>query len=177
MYADCEPAFGTDTKEVKELKEKVRQLELKNQQLDESNRKLKTLNHLNNQLVELYKDLSEDNKKRDIGLTDFLNRQKRIFQNKVNHGFNTTNIYQEARYILEEVAELMRAIEKNDRENMIEELADIIIFTYGCAEVARLGDLDTRIFEKMHENECRIYIKNSEGDFEKVSDNLNSGSY
>lgn len=170
MYADCEPAFGTDTKEVKELKEKVRQLELENRLLNESNRKLKTLTYLNNQLVELYKDLSEDDEKRDTKLSDFLNRQKRIFQNKVNHGFNTTNIYQEARYILEEVAELMRAIEKNDRENMIEELADIIIFTYGCAEVARLGDLDTRIFEKMKQNEARVYKKTSEGDFIKIID-------
>ena len=99
---------------------------------------------------------------------DYKDRQKRIFQNKVNHGFNTTNIYQEARYILEEVAELMRAIEKNDRENMIEELADIIIFTYGCAEVARLGDLDAKVFEKMAINEKRVYTQTAEGDFVKT---------
>ena len=170
MFADCEPAFGTDTKEVKELKERIKQIEEENKQLVEQNRKLKTLNHLNDQLVELYRDLSDDNVNRDTKLSDFLNRQKRIFQNKVNHGFNTTNIYQEARYILEEVAELMRAIEKNDRENMIEELADIIIFAYGCAEVARLGDLDTRIFEKMKQNESRVYKQTSEGDFIKIID-------
>lgn len=103
-----------------------------------------------------------------ITLDDFLNRQQRIFQNKVNHGFNVTNIYQEARYILEEVTELMRAIEKNDRENMIEELADIIIFTYGCAEVARLGSLDAKIFEKMALNEKRVYKQTDEGDFVKT---------
>lgn len=91
---------------------------------------------------------------------DYLTRQQRIFENKVKHGFNTTNIYQEARYILEEVAELMRAIEKNDRENMIEELAVIVIIAYGCAEVARLGDLDTKIFEKMKLNENRNYTQN-----------------
>lgn len=113
----------------------------------------------------------ELNKKREIeqSLLDYKNRQKRIFQNKVNHGFNVTNIYQEARYILEETAELMRAIEKNDRENMIEELADIVIFAYGCAEVARLGDLDKKIFEKMIHNEQREYIKTEEGDFKKVN--------
>ena len=110
-----------------------------------------------------------DNKDSEYSLYDFMLRQKRIFQNKVNHGFNTTNIYQEARYILEEVAELMRAVEKNDRENMIEELADIVIFSYGCAEVARLGNLDTKIFEKMTLNEKRVYEKNDAGDFIKTS--------
>lgn len=102
---------------------------------------------------------------------DFESRQERIFQNKVNHGFNITNVYQEARYILEETAELMRAIEKNDRENMLEELADIVIFSYGCAEVARLGNLDTKIFEKMAINESREYTTNKEGDFVKKEKN------
>lgn len=106
------------------------------------------------------------------GIEDFLARQRRIFQNKVNHGFNTTNIYQEARYILEEVAELMRAVEKNDRENMIEELADIVIFSYGCAEVARLGSLDNKIFEKMNINEQREYTQTSEGDFVKTGNEV-----
>jgi NTP pyrophosphatase (non-canonical NTP hydrolase) len=97
----------------------------------------------------------------------YKNRQERIFENKLNHGFNTTNIYQEARYILEETAELMRAIEKNDMENLKEELADIVIFAYGCAAVARVGDLDEEIFKKMTINENREYHKTSEGDFVK----------
>jgi NTP pyrophosphatase (non-canonical NTP hydrolase) len=103
----------------------------------------------------------------DSKLLSYTERQKRIFRNKENHGFNTTNIYQEARYILEEVAELMRAIEKNDRENMKEELADIVIFAYGCAEVARLGSLDDEIFKKMEINEKREYHKSADGDFVK----------
>ena len=113
------------------------------------------------------------NEKLDKNIEDYLTRQKRIFDNKVKHGFNTTNIYQEARYILEEVAELMRAIEKNDRENMIEELADIVIFAYGCTEVARLGDLDTKIFEKMKLNESRVYKQTEAGDFVKVESTNN----
>lgn len=100
-------------------------------------------------------------------LNDYKNRQQRIFDNKVSHGFNITNVYQEARYILEEVAELMRAIEKEDKENIIEELADIVIFSYGCAAVAGVGDLDKKIFEKMSINESREYTVNSEGDFIK----------
>lgn len=102
-------------------------------------------------------------------LRQFKGRQRRIYQNKVNHGFNITNIAQEARYILEETAELFRAIEKDDKENMIEELADIVIFAYGCAEVAGVGDLDKKIFEKMLINEKREYIQDAEGDFHKIS--------
>lgn len=139
------------------------------------NKEIMKLTELNNNqrgtitaLLGIISSKSDVIEESDTRLEDFLGRQKRIFQNKVNHGFNTTNIYQEARYILEETAELMRAIEKNDRENMIEELADIVIFAYGCTEVARLGDLDTKIFSKMKINEQREYKQNSEGDFVKT---------
>lgn len=110
----------------------------------------------------VFEDITEESK-----IEDYKNRQQRIFNNKIAHGFNTTNVYQEARYILEEVAELMRAVEKNDNENILEELADIVIFSYGCAAVAGVGDLDTKIFEKMKINESRVYSQNSEGDFIK----------
>lgn len=104
-------------------------------------------------------------------LEEFQTRQKRIFLNKVRHGFNTSNRYQEVRYIQEEVAELMRAIEKEDKDNILEELADIVIFAYGLAEIADVGDLDSKIFEKMVINENRQYRQNKEGDFVKIQDN------
>ena len=112
-------------------------------------------------------DLTKDQIDKLKLLKKYTGRQKRIYQNKVNHGFNTTNVYQEARYILEEVAELMRAIEKHDMPNIKEELADIVIFAYGCAEVAGVGDLDEEIFTKMKLNEQRIYKRNDAGDFIK----------
>lgn len=102
---------------------------------------------------------------------EFQTRQKRIFLNKVRHGFNTTDKYQEVRYIQEELSELMRAIEKGDNDNILEELADIVIFSYGLAEIAGVGDLDAKIFEKMAINETRQYKKNKEGDFIKVQEN------
>ena len=113
------------------------------------------------------RELEAENSKNIERASEYENRQKRIFENKKNHGFNTTNVYQEARYILEEVAELMRAIEKDDMENLKEELADIVIFSYGCAEVAGVGDLDEKIFEKMAINEGRKYIQTEDGDFIK----------
>ena len=104
--------------------------------------------------------------KKDI--KDFEERQKRIYDNKVNHDFNIKDPYQEVRYILEEVAELMRAIERDDRANIREELADIVIFSYGLAEICGLGSLDKEIFRKMEINESREYTRNKEGDFTKV---------
>ena len=155
------------------LRERIAELEVRNVNLTNKNteleERLENQKHTINTLLDLIgKGLDAECIKK-VEQPDFLGRQKRIFQNKVNHGFNTTNIYQEARYILEEVAELMRAVEKNDRENMLEELADIVIFSYGCAEVARLGDLDTKIFDKMRLNEKRVYKKNCDGDFVKTA--------
>ena len=112
---------------------------------------------------EIMKLIDELSKKVDA----YTDRQKRVYMNKLNHGFNTTNLYQEARYILEETAEMMRAIEKNDMDNLREELADIVIFAYGLAEIAGVGDLDTEIFNKMSINENRVYKVNKNGDFVK----------
>lgn len=148
---------------------KIVELEEKINKLQNESRLLRELLSKQEDALSIIKELKGNSAEKDI--EKYLDRQKRIYRNKENHGFNTTNIYQEARYILEETAELMRAIEKNDRENMIEELADIIIFTYGCAEVARLGDLDTEVFKKMKINESREYTKTPEGDFVKTQKN------
>lgn len=151
----------------KELRDIIKELEYENKKLTCKVSDLKKINAEQNKLINKYRDILGITDGNEEELTDFKYRQKRIFDNKVNHGFNTTNIYQEARYILEEVTELMRAVEKNDRENMKEELADIVIFAYGCAEVARLGNLDDEIFKKMTINEGREYHRTSEGDFVK----------
>lgn len=109
-------------------------------------------------------------KKEDITLEQYQTRQQDIFDNKVRHGFNTKNPYQEIRYITEELGELMRAFEKGDQDNIAEELADIVIFSYGLAQMSNAGDLDTKIFEKMAINASRKYIKTEEGDFVKVTE-------
>lgn len=186
--------FGNDKKDSceqsdteKSLRERVAELEVESmhksevidrleKELSDARATIGTLEKLRvcqDRIISVYKSMyDKEDTSVDNRLEDYITRQRRIFDNKVKHGFNTTNIYQEARYILEEVAELMRAIEKNDRENMIEELADIVIFAYGCTEVARLGDLDTKIFEKMKLNETRKYMMTPKGDFVKTG--LNS---
>jgi NTP pyrophosphatase (non-canonical NTP hydrolase) len=101
-------------------------------------------------------------------LEEFDTRQDRIHANKVKHGFNLENKYQEARYIIEEAAELLHALEKNDMDNMMEELADIVIFAYGLAEISGCGRLDDYIAKKMDINEKREYVKKEDGDFKKL---------
>lgn len=102
-------------------------------------------------------------------LEEYKDRQWRCYKNKLVHGFNVTDFHKEARFILKEVSELMSAIEHNDMDNLMEELADIVIFCYGLAEMAH-GDLDTSIFNKMEINEKRKYIRDENGDFKKIEE-------
>lgn len=184
MFSSDEKDYYAQSETENTLRERVAELEVESMHKSEAIERLEkelsdakatigTLEKLRvcqDRIISVYKSMyDKKDKSVDSRLEDYITRQRRIFDNKVKHGFNTTNIYQEARYILEEVTELMRAIEKNDRENMKEELADIVIFAYGCTEVARLGNLDDEIFKKMSINENREYHKTLEGDFVKNS--------
>lgn len=85
--------------------------------------------------------------------------QKRVMENKKNHGFNTTDIKFELLLLYGEVNELFQAYLKQDQDNISEELADVAIFLLGIAEM--LGsDLGTDIVAKMKINEKRVYDKN-----------------
>ena len=82
--------------------------------------------------------------------------QKEIIQNKIDHGFNTTDIKFELLLLYGEVNELFQAWLKDDSENMGEELADVAIFLLGIAEMLD-KDLGVEIIEKMKVNKNRIY--------------------
>ena len=97
-----------------------------------------------------------------------ITRQERIVENKRKHGFNTVNLNEEVRYLLGEVTEVMEAIEKGDKENLLEELADVVIYAYGMAEIGKVGNLDEAIERKMCINEKREYKKDERGRFIKV---------
>ncbi|MDO4742301.1 MAG: MazG-like family protein [Candidatus Saccharibacteria bacterium] len=83
------------------------------------------------------------------------NLQKRIWKNKLNHGFNTSNINREFCLLYGEVAEAYDAWNKN-QSGLGEELADIAIYLYGLSEMLKI-DLETEINKKMIINEKRIY--------------------
>ena len=83
--------------------------------------------------------------------------QKEVIQNKLNKGFNTTNIDKEFCLLYGEVAEAYDAYKKN-KEDLGEELADIAIYLLGISEI--LGkNLEDEIINKMEINKNRKYKK------------------
>lgn len=84
--------------------------------------------------------------------------QKQIYQNKVNKGFNLTDICKEFCYIYGEVGEAYEAYNKNyDRKELGMELADIAIYLLGLCEILGFS-LEEEVLKKMKINEKRIYI-------------------
>ena len=93
--------------------------------------------------------------------------QKKIYQNKVNKGFNTTDIAKEFCLLYGEVGEAYEAYRKK-KADLNEELADIAIYLLGISEI--LGfDLEKEIENKVAINEKRVY-KKIDGVIVKVSD-------
>lgn len=83
--------------------------------------------------------------------------QKEVIQNKVRHGFNTTDVKFELLLLYGEVNELFQAWLKDDSENIGEELADVAIFLLRISEM--LGkDLGEEITKKMKINKDRVYV-------------------
>lgn len=81
--------------------------------------------------------------------------QKAVYQNKVDKGFNITDINKEFCLLYGEVSEAYDAWRKK-RENVGEELADIAIYLLGLSEI--LGaDLASAIENKMKINQKREY--------------------
>ena len=93
--------------------------------------------------------------------------QKDIWQNKINKGFNTTNVEKEFCFLYSEVAEAFEAYRKK-KDDLNEELADIAIYLMRLSEM--LGfDLEDEIMKKVSKNEKRVY-KNVDGTNIRVSD-------
>ena len=93
--------------------------------------------------------------------------QKDIWQNKLNKGFNTTNVNKEFCLLYGEVAEAYDAWKKKT-DDLNEELADIAIYLMGLSEM--LGfDLVDEIEKKVSKNEKRVY-KNIDGVNVRISD-------
>lgn len=83
--------------------------------------------------------------------------QKKIYQNKIDKGFNTTDIAKEFCLLYGEVGEAYEAYRKK-KPDLNEELADIAIYLLGISEI--LGfDLEKEIENKVKINEKRVYKK------------------
>ncbi|HHX99146.1 TPA: hypothetical protein GX533_00450 [Candidatus Dojkabacteria bacterium] len=93
--------------------------------------------------------------------------QKEIWCNKINKGFNTTDVNKEFCLLYGEVAEAYDAYRKK-KEDLNEELADIAIYLMGLSEM--LGfDLESEILKKVEKNNKRVY-KNIDGINIRVGD-------
>ena len=98
---------------------------------------------------------------------DLNKMQKEIFENKLNKGFNTTDINKEFCFLYGEVAEAYDAYRK-DKEDLGEELADIAIYLLGLSEM--LGkDLESEILNKFEINKNRKY-KNINGSMIRIEE-------
>lgn len=88
---------------------------------------------------------------------DFRQLQKDVYQNKINHGFNVTDVNFEFCLAYGEMAEAYDAWLKG-KEDLGEELADVVIYLMGLSEILNI-DLETEIENKIKKNAKRKYKK------------------
>lgn len=93
--------------------------------------------------------------------------QKEVWQNKLNKGFNTTDVSKEFCLLYGEVGEAYDAFNKK-KEDLGEELADVAIYLLSISEM--LGfDLQIEIENKVAKNARRVY-ENINGVEVRISD-------
>ena len=83
--------------------------------------------------------------------------QKEIYKNKIEKGFNVTDINKEFCLLYGEVGEAYDAYRKN-KDDLGEELADIAIYLLGLSEILGI-DLESEIENKILKNKNRVYKK------------------
>lgn len=81
--------------------------------------------------------------------------QKAIYQNKLDKGFNVTDVHKEFCLLYGEVAEAFEAWRKK-QPDVGEELADVAIYLLGLSEILGV-DLSAEIEKKMRINQAREY--------------------
>ena len=93
-------------------------------------------------------------------MIDFTKLQKDVYQNKVNHGFNVTDINMEFCQAYGELGEAYEAWQKK-KDDLGEELADVAIYLMGISEILGIN-LEKEIIHKIDKNSKRVY-KNING--------------
>jgi len=95
-------------------------------------------------------------------MIDLKELQKEVMRNKIEKGFNTTDVAREFCRAHEELSEAYSKYEKN-QDGVAEEFADVAIFLLGMAEM--LGyDLEGELVKKIETNKRRQYIKSKSPD-------------
>lgn len=88
-------------------------------------------------------------------MIDLKQIQKEIYQNKLDKGFNVTDINKEFCLTYGELAEAYEAWRKK-KSDLGEELADTIIYLLGLSEILGI-DLEEEIVNKVEKNKYREY--------------------
>ncbi len=83
--------------------------------------------------------------------------QERAYQNKLEKGFNTTDISMEFCLTHGELTEAFDAWRKRTGD-VGEELADVAIYLLGLSEILGV-DLEQEILRKMEINQQRVYVE------------------
>ena len=97
---------------------------------------------------------------------DLKKLQKEIYQNKVDKGFNVTDVALEFCRAHEELSEAFKKHNLGE-EGVGEELADVAIFLLGMCEM--LGfDLEDELVRKVEVNKNRVYKKHVNEDGKEV---------
>ena len=88
-------------------------------------------------------------------MVDLKELQKKVYENKVNKGFNVTDIPKEFCLAYGEMAEAYDAYRKK-KNDLGEELADVVIYLLGISEILGI-DLEKEILHKIIKNVHREY--------------------
>ena len=83
--------------------------------------------------------------------------QSEVIDNKIKHGFNTTDICKEFCLLYGEVGEAYEAYRKK-KDDLGEEFADVAIYLLGISEILNI-DLESEILKKIDINSKRKYEK------------------
>lgn len=90
---------------------------------------------------------------------DLCKLQKEIYQNKIDRGFNVTDVGKEIVLMVEELGELARAYKNSDkkpareisnRDEMVDAVGDLMIYCLGLCEM--FGANSEEVLEKIVEN-------------------------
>lgn len=99
-------------------------------------------------------------------MVDLKELQKEVMRNKIEKGFNTTDVALEFCRAHEELSEAFSKFNKN-QDGVAEEIADVAIFLLGMAEI--LGyDLEKELVTKIETNKNRKYTKSLSPDGKTV---------
>lgn len=83
-------------------------------------------------------------------MIDLKQLQKDIYKNKLNKGFNVTDINKEFCLTYGEMAEAYEAWRKKQTD-VGEEIADVVIYLLGLSEILNV-DLENEILKKVNKN-------------------------